>query len=135
MSTGWFDASTGKARIYGAGKNKISWISFRDVAKFAVAAATESVFDNQTIPLGGPDALSPLEVINIFEEAQQRKWTLEFVPEQILEEQYRNATDPTQKTFTGLMLGYVHGSEIPMSSVLKKVPLDLQSVRDYAHMV
>ena len=33
-----FDPALGTARIYGAGHNKVSWISFHDVAQFAVAA-------------------------------------------------------------------------------------------------
>ena len=33
-----FDAANAKAQIYGSGENKISWISYKDVAKFAVAA-------------------------------------------------------------------------------------------------
>jgi len=32
-----FDFQNARARIYGDGRNKLSWISFRDVAKFAVA--------------------------------------------------------------------------------------------------
>src|SRR5467141_1436325 len=31
-----FDAANAKAQVYGAGQNKISWISFQDVARFAV---------------------------------------------------------------------------------------------------
>jgi len=33
-----FDASNAKAQIYGTGENPISWISFKDVAQFAVRA-------------------------------------------------------------------------------------------------
>ena len=33
-----FDPARAVARIYGDGHNKISWISFEDVAKFAAAA-------------------------------------------------------------------------------------------------
>ena len=36
-----FDVGNGKARVYGEGSNKISWISFEDVARFAAAPTRE----------------------------------------------------------------------------------------------
>jgi NADH dehydrogenase len=126
-----FDAINCKARIYGDGQKKTSWISFRDVAKFAVASLKNSYAENKAIPLGGPEALSPLEVTKIFEEVKGKKMELEFVPLEALKAQYEAAQDPTQKTFTGLMIGYAEGTEIPMNEVLKNMPLKLQSVREY----
>ena len=64
-----FDTGNGKAQIYGGGVNRISWISFQDVARFSVAALTPGGAANATIKLGGPDALSPLEVVALAEQA------------------------------------------------------------------
>jgi uncharacterized protein YbjT (DUF2867 family) len=58
-----FDFPNAKATIYGEGKNKISWITIQDVAAFAVASIDNPAAKNKTIELGGPDALSPLEVV------------------------------------------------------------------------
>jgi uncharacterized protein YbjT (DUF2867 family) len=58
-----FDHPNGKATIYGSGNNKISWISLRDVAAFAVASLDNEAAKNAEIELGGPDALSPLDVV------------------------------------------------------------------------
>jgi len=129
-----FDAANGKARIYGSGQNKSSWISFLDVEKFAFGALQHGYAANKTIPLGGPQALSPLEVVGIFEEVKGMKWELEFVPEAALQQQYESAVDPTQKTFVALMLGYAYGLEVPMTEVLENMPLQLQlqSVRQFA---
>jgi uncharacterized protein YbjT (DUF2867 family) len=129
------DPVQGSIRIYGGGKNRISWISFRDVAKFAVGALDSTYTQNRTLPLGGPEALSPLEVVSIFEKVQNRKWKVDFVPEEILQEQYNNANDPTQKTFTGLMLNYALGGEISMKEILERIPVVLTSVRQYAEAV
>jgi len=63
-----FDAANAKAQIYGSGENKISWISYKDVAKFAVASIDNPEARNAVIELGGPEALSPLEVVRAFEE-------------------------------------------------------------------
>ncbi len=126
-----FDPVNGKVRIYGAGQNKISWISFRDVAKFALLSA-EKAAGKKVIPLGGPEALSPLEVVRVFEEVCGKTLQVEHVPEKALRVQYDSATHPVQKSFAGLMLGYSLGTMIAMEDVLREMPVQLQSVRQYA---
>lgn len=127
-----FDAANGKARIYGNGEKKSSWISFRDVAKFVLASLEHPYAENKVLPLGGPEALSPLEVVRIFEEVKGKKFELEFVPEEALQLQYQTAQDPTQQTFAALMLSYAWGNEIPMAEVLAKMPVELQSIKQFA---
>jgi len=128
-----FDAANAKVRIYGSGENKVSWISFRDVAKFAVATLNHPDARNQVIELGGPAALSPLEVVKIFEKSQGRLFEVEHVSEDALEEQKKSATDPLQQSFAALMLYYAEGNVIDMHETLKKFPVKLTSVQDYAH--
>jgi NADH dehydrogenase len=48
-----FDAANAKAQIYGSGQNKISWISYRDVAKFANESLDNPAARNAVIELGG----------------------------------------------------------------------------------
>ena len=127
-----FDAVNGKARVYGSGANKMSWISFKDVAKFAVASLDNAQARNAVIKLGGPEALSPLEVVRIFEELQGRKFDVEHVPEEALRQQRETASDPLQQSFAGLMLYYSRGDVIDMRDTLDKFSVQLSSVRDFA---
>ncbi len=127
-----FDAANGKATIYGSGKNPISWISLFDVAAFAAAGDDNPSARNRIIELGGPDALSPLEVVGIFEGAIGRKFELQFVPEEALVGQRNAATDPMQHSFATLMLYYAKGDPIDMSKTAKDFSIRLKSVRDYA---
>jgi NADH dehydrogenase len=127
-----FDVANAKAQIYGSGENKISWISYKDVAKFAVASLDNPDARNAVIELGGPEALSPLEVVRTFEELQGRKFDVQHMPEETLEEQRESATDPLQQSFAGLMLYYSRGDIIDMRKTLEKFPVQLTSVRDYA---
>jgi NADH dehydrogenase len=127
-----FDIAGAKARIYGAGRNKISWISFLDVAEFAVASVDNAAARNAVIKLGGPEALSPLEVVKICEELAGRPFTLEHVPEEALRAQKAAATDPFQESFAALMLSYAAGQPIEMRATLQTFPVKLTSVRDYA---
>ena len=127
-----FDAAGGTARIYGDGDNKIRFISYKDVAKFAVAALDSEYARDSVIKLGGPEALSPKEVISIFERAVGKKLNVEYVPVQALRDQRASATDSLQQSFAGLMLGYANGDEIDMTETLDNIPVRLTSVEEYA---
>jgi uncharacterized protein YbjT (DUF2867 family) len=127
-----FDAADAKAQIYGSGDNKISWISYKDVAKFAVASLDNPKAVNAVVELGGPQALSPLEVVKIFEEIQGREFVVQRVPEQELRAQKAAASDPLAQSFAGLKLYYARGNEIDMRETLLRFPVQLTSVADYA---
>jgi uncharacterized protein YbjT (DUF2867 family) len=127
-----FDYPNAKASIYGEGKNKVSWIAIKDVASFAVAALDNPAAKNRIIELGGPEALSPLEVVNIFEATKGKKFELQFVPEEAIRAQRDGAQDPLSKSFATLTLGVVNGSEIDMINILDDFPIQLTSVIDYA---
>ena len=71
-----FDMAHATAQIYGSGQNKISWISFHDVAHFALAALDSSRAENMVIKLGGPEALSPLEVVRRAEQTTGRNFVV-----------------------------------------------------------
>ena len=127
-----FDAANAKARIYGSGRNKISWISCQDVAAFAVGCIDHPAARNAVIRLGGPEALSPTEVVRIFEETTGRKFTVEYVSEDKLRQQKATAQDPLQQSFAGLTLYYALGDVIDMRKTLKTFPVPLSKVADYA---
>ena len=127
-----FDIANRKARIYGAGRNKISWISFLDVAEFSAASVDNATARNAVVKLGGPEALSPLEVVKICEKLAGHQFTLEYVPEEVLGAQKAAAKDPFQESFAALMLSYAAGQPIEMRGTLEAFPVKLRSVRDYA---
>ena len=127
-----FDYPNAKANIFGEGKNKVSWIAIKDVASFAVASLDNPAAKNRIIELGGPEALSPLEVVNIFEATKGKKFELQFVPEEAIKAQRDGAQDPLSESFAVLTLGVVNGSEIDMKNTLDVFPMQLTSVVDYA---
>ena len=127
-----FDAANAKAQIFGSGKAPISWISFEDVAKFAVASLSAPAARNAVIKLGGPDALTPLQVVETFEKVSGRRFSVEFVPEDALRAKWSGASDPIEKSFAGLMLYYTMGEAIDMTSPLRWCPIKLAPVRQLA---
>ena len=130
-----FDYPNRKATIYGLGEKRISWISAFDVASFAVEAVDNPAAGNAVLELGGPEPVSPLEVVRIFEEIVGRKFDVQHVPEEALRAQQAAATDEYQKTFPALMLDYALGDEIEMRETVQKFPVKLTSVREYASRV
>jgi len=127
-----FDAASRRARIYGTGENRISWISFPNVAEFAVRSLEAPAACNAILPLGGPEALSPLEVVRIFEEAAGSPFTVEHVLESVLRSGKAAARTALAEAFAALSLGYAHGDVIEMRAVLEAMPVRLVSVREYA---
>jgi uncharacterized protein YbjT (DUF2867 family) len=130
-----FDAANAKVRVYGSGQNRIRWISYLDVAAFAAAWVDSTAVHSKVIQLGGPDALSALEVVKIFEEVVSRTFTVEQVPEEVLRAQKGAATDSLSESFAALMLGAAHGDTVDMTearSLFPSVVSHLTSARDYA---
>ena len=126
-----FDAVDGKVRVYGGGRNKLSWISSNDVARFAVKALNEPRARDRVIEIGGPEALSSLDVVAAFEAAGSPEIVVEHVPEFTLRVQMETASDPLQESFAGLMLQYAAGDVIAMKATLELLPVRLTSIRDY----
>lgn len=76
---GW-NLRAGKGQFFGPGRGRSSVVSIEDVAACGIAAVTEPKSDNQDIPLGGPEALSPVEVVKVFEEVSGRKFRIKKIP-------------------------------------------------------
>jgi uncharacterized protein YbjT (DUF2867 family) len=127
-----FDVAHAKAVIYGDGSKPLSWIAAADVAAFAAASLENPAARNATLELGGPEALTPLQVVKIFEQARGRTFDVQFVPVEALAAQQAAATDPMQQSFTGLMRCTAAGDPIDMRETLKMFPVKLTSVKEFA---
>ena len=130
-----FDCVRAKATIYGEGKNKISWIAIKDVASFAVASIDSPAAQNAVIQLGGPDDLSVLDAVEIFEQESGQTFELQNVPDEALLAQMAAAPDSLGKAFSGLMIGLNEVGTIDMKETLRNFPIQLTSLREYARQM
>jgi uncharacterized protein YbjT (DUF2867 family) len=130
-----FDALNGKVNTCGTGTNALAYISFKDVAKFAVESISNPAAKNAILELGGPQNLSQLDVVKIFEEVLNKKIEVGQIPQEVLQSQLDGAEDPMQKSFSGLMLGVANGDPIDMQAVLQAFPIKLTSVKEYVRNV
>lgn len=127
-----FDVSNRKAIIFGDGNAPISWISYRDVAEFAIRSHSTPLARNQHFDIGGPQDLSPLDVVAVFEKGTGQPFEKQFVPEPALLAQLEQANDPLAETFLKLQLEYAHGCIMVSSEALRAMPLNLRTVDQYA---
>jgi uncharacterized protein YbjT (DUF2867 family) len=128
-----FDPDGPRARIYGSGENPISYISAENVAEFAAAAA---VAEDQSGPLvlamGGPEPLSQLQAVRVFEKRLKMKFQLEFVPLETLQRRHAAATDPLEKTFAALMIACAKGDLVEDSEAsASRYGIRLRSLDEY----
>jgi uncharacterized protein YbjT (DUF2867 family) len=126
-----FDPGNGRARILGDGTQPVSWISLHDVARFAVAAVEGGKFASLTIPLGGPDALTPLQVVGLCQEAGRQAIAVEHVPEAAIEAMFRNARDPVEQAHAAGMLLTARGQVVSPRVYQELLPGRMSTVRDH----
>jgi uncharacterized protein YbjT (DUF2867 family) len=127
-----FDPVNAGATIHGKGTHPISWIAAGDVADVAVRSLQVPEARNAVIELGGPEPLTPLDVVEIFEEMGSPRIELQLVPVEELEAQQQGAPDDMGRSFAGLMRCYANGDAILMGETARTFDIELRSVEDYA---
>lgn len=76
---GW-DLRQGQARIVGNGGTRLSLVSSADVAAFATAAAERVDVVNEAIPIGGPEAVTPNEIVALAQALTGRVFRVQRIP-------------------------------------------------------
>ncbi len=130
-----FDYAAAKARICGPGTAPISWVSFADVAEMCAVAVRHPAASRRTIAFGGPQSLSFLETVALFEKIGGKPFTVEHIPVEALRAQFDAATDSMQKSFAAPMLGSVNGDAMDMTQIADEFGMRLASVEGYARSV
>jgi len=108
---GW-ELAAGRARVLGSGEQRVSWISARDVVAAIVACVDNPNAYGQTIELGGPECVSPLDVRQLVESITGHEIEVEHVPVELLEQQAHEAAVTDASIFPSLMLCQTRGDEI-----------------------
>jgi NADH dehydrogenase len=127
-----FDYPNRKAVVFGDGRQLMSWVSYEDVAGFAVQCAETNAAHNRILEIGGPEDLSPLDVVRTFEGSAGGPFEVQHVPEDALLAQLENTADPLSETFCKLQLEYLHGCLMNTSEALRMMPLRQKTVGEYA---
>lgn len=126
-----FDPAGGTVRIFGSGRQGVSFVSASDVARFVAGCVGNPAAVNQIIELGGPAPVSFESVTALFEQRLGRPVVREHVPEQALEQQMREAPDALQRTRAGLALSAARGDAIDVRPALAKVDIRLTTIEEF----
>lgn len=132
---GW-DHAAAKATIFGAGTGVLNWVSVADVAELAVRSLEDPRLENQIVPVGGPEALCPNEVLRIFEQTSGRSYSAKRIPRAMLATLGPVVSLFNEAVGSGMALGAqgALGEELD-TSLMKSVGLPLTTVRQYAEQV
>jgi uncharacterized protein YbjT (DUF2867 family) len=132
---GW-DHVAGRAVVFGSGKYPVPWISVGDVAEHAIRALDDPRLANVDLPLGGPQALTPQEVVRIFAQESGRRYTTRHVP-RILPSLFTPLVELFHEGFaSGMSMGAQTSRGDPIDSPLQReLELSLTTVREYAARV
>lgn len=130
-----FDVANAKVTVYGKGDQPVSWISLFDVIQYAVESETNPAARNAVLELGGPEAVSPHEVIKLFEEVGGKAFEVSHVPAEALKAQMEGASEPMQKSFAGVMYCVAVGDPIDMQTILKVFSVKPTPVLEYVKRV
>ena len=129
------DPVAGTARVYGPGTHKLRYVAVADVAELAVQSLSRPFASNATIPFGGPDEISQRDAVKMFEDSFGKKFEVTEIPEEALEEQWKAAQDPLQKSFAALMLAMARGFGGPIEPPFAEFPMRMHSPRDYVRQL
>ena len=129
---GW-DLRRGRARIVGTGTRRVSFISSGDVARFAVLAALDPRTTNRNLVLGGPNALSPIEIVDLCQEITGRSFRIQRVPVWMLRTMAGLVRLFSRELSELMWLGVFSaedGDVIDMAPTLREFPMQMTSIRD-----
>lgn len=114
-----FDASAGKARIYGDGDRNVSYIAVDDVAKAVVACVDNPAAARRTYTFGGPTPTSQLDAVHAYERITGRTFAVEHMPLAAIKDARLKESDPMMKSFYGLMQHVAEGFPTDPSTLAK----------------
>jgi NADH dehydrogenase len=129
---GWSHES-GRAIVFGSGKHPVPWISVSDVAEHAVRALDDPRLANVDLPLGGPQMLTPREVVDIFSQESGRRYSTRHVP-RMLPSLFAPLVELFHEGIASAMsMGAQTSRGDPIDSPLQReLEIPLTTVREYA---
>ncbi len=108
-----FDIAAGQVQIYGDGTRPINYVATTDVAELAAKCAMQPR-GYGAIPMGGPEAYSQLEAVELAERITNKKLKLNYMSLDQIDDAMSRTDDPLKKSYLGLYRGLAVG-DIPTS--------------------
>jgi uncharacterized protein YbjT (DUF2867 family) len=130
-----FDPLNARAEIFSTGKQPIRWISYKDIASYAVASLENPYAIRAIRELYGPESISPRQVIRLFERESGKVFKVTHVSPELLLKQFQEATDDMQKSLAGMKINYAAGDPADLELPQSAFPMRLTTITEYARNV
>jgi NADH dehydrogenase len=132
-SAGW-DIDQGRVQIVGRGTARFNPVSRDDVAEFATLCVVREDLQRRVIPVGGPDVVTALEVVALFEELSGRQMTVKHLSAARcgLTARILRPFKPVLSSIYALAAGNARDNVIDMALVLSEIPVGLTTIRQFA---
>ena len=131
---GW-DLGSGTVTLFGDGSMPVSYVSYRDVAAVVGLALEREDLGSRTLPVGGPEPVSPRGAVRTFEEALGRSLRVRHVPIPVVRALAAILTpfDPiTPSLLTMAAETATRGDVLDTRTALGDSTIQWTTVRDYA---
>jgi len=128
-----FDLENKVALLCADGRARISWISIKNVAQFAVSSINNPAARRVSLNIGGPDALSVRDIVKYCEQRLECQFELKNVSESVLRQALADAKstgDSLEQSLAALTLSFIKDDIINMDMIAERFPdIDLISVK------
>jgi uncharacterized protein YbjT (DUF2867 family) len=130
---GW-NVREGRVRIYGSGRQPLDFVSLADVAEVAVRSLDDPQAARQILRVGGPQALSPMDAVRVFEEETGTHLDVEHVPAGALRMMSRllRPFDPVRSSLLAMEEAAARGGTAHGNSLPPTMAFPFTTVRDFA---
>src|ERR1019366_948931 len=105
-------------------------VSYKDVSEVAIRCLGRDG-GKVELALDGPEDLSQLDVVHLFETALGRTFAVTHVSADALQAEYDKAPDPVTRARAALKIEYARGCPADGHLSRKRIPLELTSLRNY----
>ncbi len=126
-----FDLAAGTIQIFGDGTATHTWICTDDVARFCVWALDADEARNASIELGGPDVLSQLDILGLYESMLGVQLERRYLPAEQLERMHAEGQTPLDVSLAGVMLNAARGGFVDASGVSSASGIRLTPMREF----
>jgi uncharacterized protein YbjT (DUF2867 family) len=125
----------GKVSLFGSGENPRNFITADDVAQFTVMALEEDDLNGRTIDIGGPENLTNMQVVQLYEKLAGRTAKVSHVPLGMLKVMYR-VLRPVHPGLSQVIQSSIYADTLNSSfdpaAMLAAYPVTLTRLEDWA---
>jgi NADH dehydrogenase len=125
-------SADGRPTIFGLSEGLVSWVTVRDVARFAAAATATSPLAGQVLPLGGPEALGPSQLVELLDELGAPKVKSARFSRADCDALRARAASPLEEAYFAGLLSCIEGQVVNPERATSLLPGRLGTVREYA---